>query len=100
MIKLNHLSERIHGVMIKRFNVSRNASVKAWLLYMSSLWREADKSLHEPECQQYIYSHLELVIADIILLCIALLHRLGVRNIENLLRRRLEDNETDNKLKK
>lgn len=99
MIKINHLSERVYKVMVERFKIDGHTSIKAWLLYISTMWREADKSLHDKECSRFVYSHLELVLADMILLIMALLHSLGVRNIENLLRRRLEDNDRDNQTK-
>ena len=86
--------------MKERFGISKDSSVKAWLLRLSALWRAADASIHERECRKFIYSSLELVLADIILLSIAILHSLGVRNIENLIRRRLEDNDRDNRLRK
>lgn len=100
MIKINHLSDRIYSVMAERFRINKDTSVKAWLLYLSTLWREAEQSIHEKECRRFVYSQLELVLADLILLSIALLQRLGARNIENLLRRRLEDNDKENNLKK
>lgn len=99
MIKINHQSERIFNVMVERFRANEDTSMKAWLLYLSRLWREADESLHDKECSKYVYSRTELILADIILLIIAILHHLGVRNIENLLRRRLDDNDRDNKMK-
>ena len=85
--------------MSERFKMDYDASMKAWLLRMSVLWREADDALHDKECSRFIYSRFELVIADMILLCMAILHRLGVRNIENLLRRRLDENDRNNKIK-
>lgn len=100
MIKLNFQSKNIHRVMFERFKFGKDASVKAWLLRLSVLWREADDALHDKECSRFIFSRLELVLADIILFCIAMLHHLGVRNIENLLRRRLDDNDRENKIKK
>jgi len=99
MIKINHLSERVYKVMVERFKINRNTSMKAWLLYISTIWREADKSIHDKECSRFVYSHLELVLADMILLIVALLHHLGKMNIENLLRRRLEENDRENKRK-
>lgn len=99
MIKINHLSERVYKVMVERFKINRNTSMKAWLLYISTIWREADKSIHDKECSRFVYSHLELVLADMILLIVALLHRLGVKNIENLLRRRIDENDRKNKMK-
>ena len=100
MIKINHLSDRIYNVMVERFKIGRDTSMKGWLLKLSGLWREADQAIHERECRRFVYSQLELVLADIILFCVALLMRLGVRNMENLLRRRLDDNDKANKLKK
>lgn len=85
--------------MVERFKINRNTSMKAWLLYISTIWREADKSIHDKECSRFVYSHLELVLADMILLIVALLHHLGKRNIENLLSRRLEENDRENKRK-
>ena len=99
MIKINHLSERVFNVMAERFKVGKNTSMKAWLLFLSGIWREADKSIHDKECSRFFYSHLELVLADMILLIVAILHHLGVKNIENLLRRRLDENDRDNKMK-
>jgi len=99
MIKINHLSERIYNVMVARFKIGRHTSMKGWLLHLSSIWREADKSIHEKECTRFVYSQLELVLADMILLIVALLHSLGVKNIENLLRRRLDENDRDNQTK-
>lgn len=99
MIKINHLSERVYKVMVERFKINMNTSMKAWLLYISTIWREADKSIHDKECSRFVYSHLELVLADMILLIVALLHRLGVKNIENLLRRRIDENDRKNKMK-
>ena len=99
MIKINQLSEEIHDVMVERFKISKHTSIKAWLMYLSTIWREAEASIHDKECSKFVYSHLELVLADLILLIIALLYNLGVRNIENLLRRRLEENERKNKMK-
>lgn len=99
MIKINYLSERVYNVMVERFKINRNTSMKAWLMYISTIWREADKSIHDKECSKFVYSHLELVLADMILLIVALLHHLGVRNIENLLRRRLEENDRENRKK-
>ena len=86
-------------MIVERFKINRNTSMKAWLLYISAIWRDADKSIHDKECSRFVYSHLELVLADMILLIVALLHHLGVRNIENLLRRRLEENDRENKRK-
>lgn len=99
MIKLNDLLERTHKVMVERFRANEDTSMKAWLLYLSRLWREADESIHDKECSKYVYSRTELVLADMILLIMAILHHLGVKNIENLLRRRLDDNDRDNKMK-
>lgn len=99
MIKLNFKSKDIHRVMSERFNMDYDTSVKAWLLRLSVMWREADDALHDKECSSFIFSRLELVLADMILLCIATLHHLGVRNIENLLRRRLDENDRNNKIK-
>lgn len=99
MIKINYLSQRIHDVMVERYEISKDAGIKAWLLHLSALWREADRSIHERECSRFVYSRLELVIADIILLCIALLKKTGVRNIENLLRKRLDESDRKNKEK-
>ncbi len=99
MIKINHLSERVYSVMTKKFRIGKHTSIKAWLLYISKTWRDADKSIRDKECSRYVYSHLELLLADMILLIIALLHHLGVRNIENLLRRRLDDNDRENEMK-
>ena len=99
MIQINHLSERVYKVMVERFKINRNTSMKAWLLFISTIWREADKSIHDKECSRFVYSHLELVLADMRLLIVALLHHLGKRNIENLLRRRLDENDRENKRK-
>jgi len=99
MIKINHLSERIYKVMVERFKINNATSMKAWLMYISAIWREADNSIHDKECSRFVYSHLELVLADMILLIVALLYHLGKRNIENLLRRRLEENDRENKRK-
>lgn len=93
MIKINYLSERAHEVMSKRFKANKHTSIKAWLIFISMLWRHADDAIHKPECNRFIYSELELVLADIIVLCVAILHRLGVTNIENLIRKRIEDND-------
>lgn len=101
MIKVNNMSQMIYDVMVKRFNIGKDTSIKQWVNLLSVLWREADKSIHERECSSFVYSHLELVLADIILLCIAMLRRTGARNIENLIRRRLEySDKENNKLKK
>lgn len=99
MIKINQLSERVHSIMVKRFGIGRHSSVKAWIIKLSRLWVEADKSIHEKECSRFVYSQLELVLADMMLLIIALLHHLGVKNIENLLRRRLDENDRENEMK-
>lgn len=99
MIKINFLSAKAHEVMTKRFNKNQHTSVKAWLLLISVLFRKADDAAHKKECSRFVYSEAELVLADIILLCIAILHMLGVRNIENLIRRRLEDNDKENQRK-
>ena len=100
MIKVNHMSQRIHDVMVKRFDIGKDASMKAWVMTLSVLWREADKSIKEKECSRFFYSKLELVLADIILMCIAMLRRTGVNNIENLIRRRLDESDKNNKLKR
>lgn len=99
MIKINQLSEMIYNVMRDRFKINNHTSMKAWLLYLSALWREAETSTHDRECSRFVYSHLELILADMILLIVALLHRLGVKNIENLLRRRIDENDRKNKMK-
>lgn len=100
MIKLNNESQRIHDIMTKRFGLSKDTSMKALIMRISILWRDADSTLHDKECSRFVYSRLELVLADIILLCIAILRRIGVRNIENLIRRRIEDSDPNNKLRK
>jgi hypothetical protein len=100
MIKVNYMSQRIYDVMVKRFNIGENASIKLWVNKLSVLWREANKSINEKECSRFFYSKLELVLADIIMLCIAMLHRTGVNNIENLIRRRLDESDKNNKLKR
>ncbi|MBO4551509.1 MAG: hypothetical protein J5733_12330 [Bacteroidaceae bacterium] len=73
--------------------------MKARIMQISVMWRKADEAIRDRECNRYFFSRLELVLADIILLCIAILHSTGVRNIETLLRRRLEDNEKHNRQK-
>ena len=100
MIKINSMSLKIHDVMVKRFKISPNTSARAWVLHLSALWREADAALNEKECSRFIYSGLELVLADMILLCLAALRSLGVRNVENLLRRRLEESDKEDKIKR
>ena len=97
MIKINYLSTRIHEVMSERFRFNKHTSAKAFILYESVLWRKADDALKDKETSRFFYSKTELIVADIILLMIAFLHHCGVQNIENLLRRRIEDNEEDNK---
>lgn len=99
MIKINYLSQRIYDVMSKRFSFNKDTSMKARVMRISNLWREADEALYDRECNRYFFSRLELIIADIILLCVAILHSTGVRNIETLLRRRLDENEKHNKMK-
>jgi len=100
MIKINYMSQRIYDVMVKRFNISKDTSLKAWLLRLSMLWRKADDAIHEKECSRFVFSECELVLADMILFCVAMLKRTGVKNIETLLRRRLEESEKNNKLRK
>ncbi len=100
MIKLNYESQRIHDVMTERFKLNKDTSMKALIMRISTLWREADDALHDKECSRFVFSRLELVLADIILLCITILRRTGVRNIENLIRRRLEESDRNNKLRK
>jgi len=100
MIKLNYESQRIHDVMTERFNLTKDTSMKALIMRISVLWREADDALHDKECSRFVFSRLELVLVDIILLCITILKRTGVRNIENLIRRRLEESDKNNKLRK
>ncbi len=97
MIKINHMSQKIYDVMSKRFSITKDTSMKARVMRISVLWRDADEAIREKECSRFVFSRLELVLADIILLCIALLHSTGVRNIETLLHRRLKDNEKHNK---
>lgn len=99
MIKINSLSEKVHDVMVERFKINNHTSMKAWLMYLSAMWREADDSLRDKECSRYVFSHLELVLADMILLIVAMLHHLGVRNIENLIRRRIDEADRKNKEK-
>lgn len=100
MIRLNSLSLKINNAMSKRFGIGKDASMKALVMRLSVLWREADDALQEEECSGFVYSQLELVLADIILLCVAILRRTGVRNIENLILRRLKESDTNNKLLK
>ncbi len=99
MIKVNHLSEKVYHVMVTRFGIGKHSSMTAWLLHLSQLWRDANQATQKEECSRFAYSELELILADMMLLIIALLHKLGVRNIENLLRRRIADNDRDNKKK-
>ena len=99
MIKLNYESQKIHDVMTERFKLNKDTSMKALIMRISTLWREADDALHDKECSRFVF-RLELVLADIILLCITILRRTGVRNIENLIRRRLEESDRNNKLRK
>lgn len=81
--------------MKKRFRANEHTSIKAWIVYLSSLWIKADKSLKEHECHRFIFSKTELILADMLILIIAILYRLGVRNIETLIRRRLEENDQE-----
>ena len=100
MIKLNNLSLKVSSVMKERFGINKDTSIKALVMRLSVLWREADEALGEKECSRFVYSQLELVLADIILFCIMMLRHTGVRNIENLILRRLRDHEQNNKLRK
>lgn len=99
-MKINALSKSAHDVIVKRFGINRDTSAKGWLYRISTLWRKAVKATEDEECKRFIYSELELVLADIILVTIAALRSLGVNNIENLIRRRLDEIDRENKLKK
>lgn len=96
MIKLNKLADLCIETAIKRGKITSNSSPQASLYHISAEWRELCdatkfKSEHIPE-----WSEQEEEAADIIITCLTYLKSIKCKNIENLLRAKIEFNSKRN----
>ena len=96
MIKLNKLAALSKDIAIKRGKITSNSSPRASLYHISAEWRELlnatkFKSEHLPE-----WSEQEEEAADVLITTLTYLESIRCRNIENLLRAKIEFNSKRN----
>lgn len=94
MIKLNKLAILCKAIALQRGKITPNSSPRVTLYHISAEWRELleatkFKSLHLPE-----WSEQEEEAADVIIACLTYLESIKCKNIENLLRAKIEFNST------
>lgn len=96
MIKLNFYQERFYNYTAKRFGFNKDTSVKAYVLKISVLWRAIDQAVTlKAMKRRFFYSDTEKAIADLIIFLVSMLFKLGCKNPENLIRKRIEELERE-----
>lgn len=96
MIKLNKLAILCKEIALQRGKITPNSSPRATLYHISAEWRELlnatkFKSEHLPE-----WSEQEEEAADIIITTLTYLESIRCKNIENLIRAKIEFNSKRN----
>lgn len=93
MITLNKLAKKCLEIAFRRGKVNRYTSGKAYMCHISTEWRElvastSYKSEHLPQ-----YSEHEEEAADVIICTLTYLERIGCKDIEQLIRDKIEFND-------
>lgn len=93
MITLNKLAAKCFEIAMRRGKINKYTSARAILMAISAEWRELTqatkfRSGHIPQ-----YSEQEEEAADVIISTLTYLKRIGCKNIEQLIKDKIEFNE-------
>ena len=92
MITLNTLAKKCFEIALKRKKIVETTSPKAVVLAISSEWRELAEAGKERSTHIPSWSEREEEAADVIIATLTYLERIGCKNIEQLLKDKVEFN--------
>lgn len=92
MITLNRFAQRCLDVMVRRFKMNEHSSRKAFSLRVGAIWRKFDASSKYKSDNLPKYSEDEELAAEMIIYLVAYLKRFGCKDIEQLIKDKIEFN--------
>lgn len=92
MITLNTLAKKCFEIALKRKKIVETTSPKTVVLAISSEWRELAEAGKERSNHIPSWSEREEEAADVIIATLTYLERIGCKNIEQLLKDKVEFN--------
>lgn len=93
MITLNRLAQKCLDIMMKRFRMNEHTSRKAFSIRVEAVWRKFDSALKSKNCGLPQYTDDEILAAEMIIYLVAYLKRFGCKDIERLIKDKIEFNE-------
>lgn len=93
MITLNRFAQRCLNIMMKRFRMNEHSSRKAFSIRIEAVWRRFDIASKYRSDNLPKYSEDEELAAEMIIYLVAYLKRFDCKDIEQLIRDKIEFND-------